>query len=99
MDGGRPLDAKSITDKNHPQTTLEIPTRHPDDREQCASCGKLMTPTLAFVNGTPHQSFCPFCGQVYRDFRKPSGTTFTGVAAEAAVTGILGSIIGSFFGH
>jgi len=76
---------------------METSTNQPNDREACANCGKLMTPTLALANGTPQRSFCPFCGGVHKDFTKPSVPTLKDRTADAAATGIIGLIIGSLF--
>ena len=43
-----------------PQPRKGIFATQPDDRDQCGNCGKLMIPTLALLNGSPHRSFCPF---------------------------------------
>ena len=95
---GYPLDAKSIAETSHRQPAMGMSNEHRDDRDQCAICRKLMIPTLALVNGTPHQSFCPFCGHVHKDFTKPSGSSFKAVVGQAAATTLLGSIIVRFFG-
>lgn len=48
------------------------PARHSgnDSRVQCLSCGKMMVPRLSTYRGQPSKSFCPFCGEVYKDFSK-----------------------------
>ena len=69
-----------------------------DDRDQCIHCGKLMTPTLALVDGSPHRSFCPYCGEVRRDFTKPYSPTIKERAADAAVGGVIGVIVSGLFG-
>lgn len=61
-----------------------------NDRDTCTCCGKLMTPTLALVEGVPARSFCPFCGEVHRDFTLPARTCPKDYVAEglfsAAIT-------------
>ncbi len=80
------------------QVAKDIAAKLPNDRDQCASCGKLMIPNMSLLNGTPHRSFCPFCGAVHRDFTTPSSPTLKHKAAEAAVGGVIGVFIGSLFG-
>ena len=41
-----------------------------DDRDVCRSCGKRMVPRVRIVNGVPFQSFCPFCGNLHKDFSR-----------------------------
>lgn len=80
------------------QTKMEIFSKQPDGRDQCANCRKLMTPTLALANGVPHRSFCPFCGEIHRDFTKPRIPTIKERAAGAAATGVIGLIVSGLFG-
>lgn len=40
-----------------------------DDRITCPNCQKTMVPRLAFQNGKPAASYCPFCAHMVHDFR------------------------------
>ncbi len=42
------------------------------DRIECPHCGMAIVPRLAFYDGTPTKSLCPFCAGIVRDFRKPA---------------------------
>ena len=42
------------------------------DRVQCPHCDMTIVPRLAFYDGTPTKSVCPFCAGIVKDFRKPS---------------------------
>ena len=55
-----------------------------NDRDTCTCCGKLMTPTLALADGEPVRSFCPFCGEVHRDFTRPARPASLGLKDYAA---------------
>lgn len=39
-----------------------------DDRVHCPHCGKKMVPRMSFDRGSPHRSYCPFCGGMVKDF-------------------------------
>ncbi|MBS1211414.1 MAG: hypothetical protein H6R26_30 [Proteobacteria bacterium] len=41
------------------------------DRIECPHCRMAIIPRLAFYDGTPTKSVCPFCAGIVRDFRKP----------------------------
>ena len=54
----------------------------------CDHCGKHMTPRLVLFNGYPQRSFCPFCGNVHKDFTqatRPSATQALQSAGASAV--------------
>lgn len=63
-----------------------------NDRDTCMCCSKLMTPTLALLGGVAARSFCPFCGEVHRDFTSPARTRPNDYVAEglfsAAITAV-----------
>ena len=80
------------------QVAKEIAVKLPNDRDQCASCGKLMIPSLVLSNGAPERSFCPFCGVVHKDFTKPSSPSIKHRAAEAAVGGVISVIVTGLLG-
>ncbi len=40
-------------------------------RVQCPHCDMTIVPRLAFFDGTPTKSVCPFCAGIVKDFRKP----------------------------
>lgn len=41
-----------------------------DDRVVCSHCGKQMIPRLITYQGEIKESVCPFCGGIYKDFRR-----------------------------
>ena len=53
------------------------------DRIECPHCGMAIVPRLAFYDGTPTKSVCPFCAGIVRDFRPLPETTWIGAALKA----------------
>ena len=53
------------------------------DRVQCPHCDMTIVPRLAFYDGTPTKSVCPFCAGMVRDFRPLPETTWIGAALKA----------------
>lgn len=39
---------------------------------QCQDCGMQMSPRIYFLYGRPHNSYCPFCGSIYKSFTEES---------------------------
>ena len=64
------------------------------DRVQCPHCDMTIVPRLAFYDGTPTKSVCPFCAGIVRDFRKPNRGLWkrylvAGIALVITIQGIL----------
>ena len=69
---------------------LEDRKKSPSDgRVRCNGCGRKMVPRVVFWHGEPQKSICPFCGEVYKQFKSPFEIDWRVLAIILAVVGAI----------